>query len=172
MRIILLPIYFQKRCYLICMISLIWVMGCSSFSPPKAESENHREAINKTFPNQYGKVFKAARAALSKYRLSVNDYESGVLQTNYILRESVWLPPHEKQKNKNRLRNQIKIVVLKGRSRKHKNVTQVTIHKDISQKKNFFEPLVPIPSDGLEELSLLYRIERELDIERKINRLK
>lgn len=163
--------YFLKRCY-ISTASLLFVIGCSSFSPPKLKSMDHREAIHKTFPNDYDQVFKAARAALSKYRLSVNDYESGVLQTNYILRESVWLPPHKKQKNKNRLRNQIKIVVLKGRSRKHKNVTQVTIHKNISQKKNFFEPLVPIPSDGLEELSLLYRIERELDIEKKIDQMK
>ncbi len=152
-------------------IGFIWITGCSLFSAPKPEMEDHKEAIRKTFPDNYDNVFKAARIALSKYRLAVDDYESGILQTSYILRENIWLPPHRQQKNKNRLRNQIKIIVLKGRSSQHKNATQVLIHKNISQKKNFFEPLKSISSDGLEELSLLYRIERELDIEKKLNRI-
>lgn len=166
--------FIHQKQYIKCLYIAIFLstIGCSSFSPPQPETEDHKEAIRKIFPNHYDNVFKAARMALSKYFLTVNDYESGVLQTNYIVRDNVWLPPHKKQKNKNRLRTQIKIVVLKGRHNQHKHATQVSIHKDISQKKNFFEPLKPIPSDGLEELALLYRIERELEIEKKLDRIK
>jgi hypothetical protein len=48
--------------------------------------------------------------------------------------------------------------------------TEVSIEKRISLEKNFFAEGKRLPSDGLEEEGLLYRIDRELTIERALDK--
>ena len=52
---------------------------------------------------------------------------------------------------------------------KGREAVQVTIIKDIEHKRNFFEEYQKVKTDGLEEMALFYRIQRELLIQRKIN---
>lgn len=63
------------------------------------------------------------------------------------------------------------IRVIKGAPLAGKPATKVTIVKDSQLQQDFFSDPRSQPSDGLEEKSILYRISREIQIERAIARV-
>lgn len=119
------------------------------------------------FYESYEKVWRAAQFALSGYPLAVNNIDTGKLETDEIKGFDIWKPPHEKKEPGSGMRSRIDILVSKGRAKGRPSV-RVRIDKKIEVQKDFFSDVESLQSDGFEEKVILYRIQRELAIERAL----
>jgi len=107
---------------------------------------------------------------MNHYPIRVNNIETGALETEVIRGDTGWKQPHEARVTNPGLRYQILLKLVRGRTTGDSQSTEVSIEKRISLEKNFFAEGKRLPSDGLEEESILYRIDRELTIESALDR--
>lgn len=123
----------------------------------------------------YDKVWRATQISLSMYPIKINNIDTGHIQTQFISTDDIWKPAHPRaNKKKATSKYLLKVNVIRGKA-KGKKVVKVTILKQSSEQNDFFSESQSQPSDGIEEDMLLYRIKRELLIERaleKANRTK
>ena len=116
-------------------------------------------------------VWKSCLIVLGKYPLKSYDEESGVIETDFIKGEDAWISPHKKKYVPGGYRYKLNLRVIKGKAN-NKNATKVIVLKQSELQKDFFAEPEKIQSDGLEELALLYRIERELALEKALSNVK
>jgi hypothetical protein len=93
--------------------------------------------------------------------------DQGVLETDEIKGNRVFSPVYKGGEASGGESYRITIRVIKGQLGS-KAATKVTIVKDAQIKVDFFSDPRNIPTDGLEEKTLLYRIGREIQIERAL----
>lgn len=146
---------------------VILLAGCAIFESPKpATSFSPKQRV---YYADFDQVWRATQIAMTQYPMYINNIDKGLLETEVIRGYHVWTPPFAPDSSTGGLRYRLSLRVVKGRSRK-KTAIKVTIIKTIEKRKDFFSKPVPLPSDGLEEESILYRIKRELQIERALQR--
>lgn len=143
-------------------------MGCASgggFSnSEKKRTEVLQKSLNqKIFPFAFESVWRAAQLAL-KYPISVNNMDTGTLETDWIKATDGFTPPFAAKAPSNGVRYKIALTLVKGRAEGRESV-RVTMTKNIERQRDFFSEPEPLESDGLEEKVLFYRIEREILIE-------
>jgi hypothetical protein len=137
-------------------------------------------ALQETAPTQVGprqrvyysafdNVWRSTQIALQDYPIKINNIDRGVLETEIIKGYDVWTPPHKPNAKSGGFRYKLVIRVIKGRTR-GRDAIKVTIFKRMSVQRDFFSPEKSLSSDGLEEESILYRIQRELKIDRALKR--
>ena len=121
----------------------------------------------------FDQVWNAVQVVMSDYALLVNDREAGRLETEALLvSRSKWRSPQSafnRHKAPRNAKYQMILQVLPiymGRP-----AVQLVVTKQAQHKRDFFSDPSPIQSDGLEELSLLYRIDKEVGLQRKIENL-
>ena len=85
------------------------------------------------------------------------------METDYIKAVDGWLPPDQISPVYKSSRYKLVFGFAKGITN-NKESTRVTIEKKIEIFKDFISETKSVPSDGLEEQTLFYRIERELII--------
>ncbi|MCB0413499.1 MAG: hypothetical protein KDD50_04145 [Bdellovibrionales bacterium] len=147
----------------------LFLVGCAS-GDIKSSSGTDYQPKEQVFSNySYESIWRAVQISLSHYPIKVNNMDAGVIETDNISGSIVWTPAHRDSKLNSGLRYTIKVNVIKGRV-KNKPVIKVTVHKSVKEQKDFFARSEDLPTDGLEEDTLLYRIKRELKIERAIER--
>lgn len=148
---------------------LIAASGCSFFG---IESDESRDAGPQThvYEGEYDKVWRAAQLALARYPIKVNNMDAGHLETDYIKREKIWIPPYLKKPPASGERHQITLRMVKGVSDNNKEAVKVTVTKTVEILSDFFSGARRSTSDGMEERTILYRIERELKVERALLR--
>ncbi len=117
----------------------------------------------------YDEIWRAIQKSFAGYPIQINNLDQGILETDVIKGAQVWVAPFEKSPRPSNYHYVINVRVVKGRS-KGKESAQVTVVKRISMQRDFFSADEETSSDGLEEKSLLYRIERELQIERSLRK--
>ena len=117
------------------------------------------------FKHEYDRVWRATQKALGKYPIMTNNIETGVLETEIIRGEKGWRPAHAKVEVQPGLRYQIILKLVRGQTIDGVASTEVSIEKRMSLEKNFFSEGQKIYSEGLEEQSIIYRIQRELTLE-------
>lgn len=147
-------------------------VGCSSATvEPELIDIKDPGPKTKTFSTSFLNTWKACLIVLGKYPLKSYDEESGVIETDYIRGEDVWVAPHRKKYVKGGYRYKLNLRVIKGKQGKDP-VTKVIILKQPELQKDFFAASEKMQTDGLEEMSLLYRIERELALEEALSKVK
>lgn len=146
--------------------SLVAVAACSTL---EAEKPKQRGPALQVMVGSYDEVWRAIQKAFSGYPIQVNNLDQGILETDVIKGAQVWVPPYEKSPRPSNYHYVLNVRVVKGRS-KGKESAQVMIVKRISMQRDFFSSDEEMPSDGLEEESLLYRIDRELHLERSLRK--
>ncbi len=140
--------------------------GCSLSSTKKTpQRKQHTIYLNSKFEH----VWRAAQISLSKYPLATNNLDKGLLKTQMISSYDIWKPAHVSVNNYGGKSYTIKIKILRGRYN-GKKITKVIVKKSLQRRKDFFSGEESLMSDGLEEQKILYRIKRELIIERIIER--
>lgn len=146
--------------------------GCSSATvePERIEIKDPGPKT-KTFSTSFLSTWKACLIVLGKYPLKSYDEESGVIETDFIRGEDVWTAPHKKKYLQGGFRYKLNLRVIKGKQGAAP-VTKVIILKQPELQKDFFADSEKQQTDGLEELSLLYRIERELALEEALSKVK
>ncbi|MDE0518856.1 MAG: hypothetical protein OXH36_04810 [Bdellovibrionales bacterium] len=147
----------------LCLSFFIFV--CSSCATLEPIQINH--PVSKVFYADYQKVWRAAMLALSDYPIETEDNEKGYLKTEEIPIETIWKIPFEREKNLNSSKYVIQVKFIKGKV-KAVAVVKVLVLKKIFRQKGFINAPVRVPSTGLEEKAILYRILREINIEHAI----
>src|SRR4051812_18618242 len=151
---------------------LLLVLFCLSLSacalfeernaPPKYYGP--REQV---FFATFEEVWRAVNLVLQPYPLRISNMDQGLLETDGIRGYKIWVPPYKSDVNSAGESYRLTIHVIKGALEK-KAATKVTLVKDTELQTDFFSDPKNVPSDGLEEKAILYRISREIQIERAL----
>lgn len=144
------------------------ITGCALFQSTKG-AETSFEPHKQVFAGEFDAVWRATQIVFSSYAIRVNNYDSGLIETEIIDGFNAWTPAHHPDAKPEGTVYKITARVLKGKS-EGKNAHQVSILKTIMRKRDFFSESEKIPSDGLEEKNILYRIGREVTIDRGLQK--
>lgn len=145
--------------------------GCALFenkAGPKLDI-GPREQV---FFGEFDEVWRATQLALqspTSYPLRVNNMDTGTIESETIKGSLVWIAPHQQEVAGGGLSYRLVVHVIKGNI-EGKNAFKVTISKQASMQRDFFSEPEDRPSDGLEEKVILYRIGREIQIDRAIRK--
>lgn len=126
----------------------------------------------KVYSGSFDDVWRATQLALqspTSYPLRLNNSETGVIETEFIKGSLIWQAPNSESSPGGGYAYKIVARVIKG-SLSGKTAYKVTLQKTIQVQRDFFSEPETLPSDGLEEKVILYRIERELQLDRAIKR--
>lgn len=149
----------MKRHFVWILSGLISITGCSS-TRENVEPKN----FERTFRASYEETWRAVQQSIISYPLKVNNMDNGQIQTTAVRGSSQFKPPHVLKANAGGHRYTLIINVLKdGPTR-----TKVSILKDMVLHRDFISKPEAQVSDGLEESVILYRIGREIEVEKSI----
>lgn len=139
--------------------------GCSLFErqPDSADKIIQKASKQKIFYAPYDLVWKAAHLSI-KYTIASENQDFGVIETDYVKAVDGWLPPDKTKPDYKSGRYKLVFTFAKGKKSDGKESTRLTIEKKIEIFKDFISEKQVVASDGLEELALFYRIEREIII--------
>jgi hypothetical protein len=146
--------------------ALLLLQACSS--GPKTDIDI-KGPITEVFPATYDETWRAAAMVMKQYRMKVMDRELGILESESIRGYDAYKPPHTRETRSPGLRYKISMKVIKGMNSK-RPLTKVIIIKRSELHRDFFSKPEEVQSDGLEEVSLMYRIKREIEIERALQK--
>lgn len=105
------------------------------------------------------KTWESLVSILKAYPIKIIDQSNFYMKTETFKGEKFWKAPHQQNLEPRGLK-----YFLEVRVTGNKSFSQVEIIKTIYKQKSFFSTAKKIPSDLLEEHSLLYRLKRELYI--------
>jgi hypothetical protein len=147
---------------------LLSALGCAlATQEPERIDIKDPGPKTQTYNSPFAGVWKACLIVLGKYPLKSYDEESGIIETDYLRGEDVWIAPHRKKYVAGGFRYKLNLRVIKGRAN-NKPFTKVIIVKQPELQKDFFSDAEKLQTDGLEELSILYRVERELALDQAL----
>lgn len=133
--------------------------GCVS-SPTKPIIKTHEKIYRANFEE----TWRAVQQSIMPYPLRVNNMDTGQIQTTLIKGANAFQPPHTDEAPSGGYRYRLHFNVLKLSEQR----TKVAISKKAELARDFFSEPEEQGSDGLEEKILLYRIGREIAIERQL----
>lgn len=144
--------------------------GCSLLEkqPESIDQIIQKSSNQKIFFANYDIVWKAAHTAI-KYTIASENQDFGVIETDYVKSVDGWLPPDKTKPEYKSARYKLTFTFAKGKTDGRES-TRITIEKKIEVFKDFISETQIIPSDGLEEMALFYRIEREIIIGQALKR--
>lgn len=153
------------------LISLFFISSCRSFNEQLESPEEilQKASHQKIFFAPYDDVWKAAHATL-KYTIAAENQDFGIIETDYIKAVDGWIPPYKQKPDNPSSRYKIVINFAKGQKYKGRDAVRVTIEKKIEVFKDFVSEVKNVTSDGLEEKSIFYRMEREIIISQALNK--
>lgn len=122
------------------------------------------------FYANFDEVWRAVNFVLQPYPLRISNMDQGNLETDMIRGYRIWSPPYKSENAATAENYRLNIRVIKGAPINGRPATKVNIVKELQIQSDFFSEPRSLPSDGLEEKSILYRIGREITIERAIVR--
>jgi len=155
---------FTKKTLLLLAV-IITQTACVSSGEPKDLLTVHTEIFEAPFE----KVWRAAQQTLVNYPMSVNNMDTGMMATTPIKGLDRFHAPHLRKIKPlpSSYEYRLRIKVLKSRSDKQ---TRVNITKTAQKRKDFFSSYEEQISDGWEEKKILYRIQREIRVEKILKR--
>lgn len=140
--------------------------ACAAFQdqrPPNTFIGPREEVIFADFEE----VWRATNIVLQAYPLRLSNMDEGLLETDDVKGVRAWEAPFKYRKPAGQT-YRLSIRVVRGTAGRNA-ATKVIILKDARVQQDFFSNIKQVPSDGLEEKALLYRIKREIQIERALN---
>ena len=151
--------------------SILFLSGCALFEeragPKPALGPQERVYY---FPIE--DVWRATLMALqspNNYPLRVNNMDTGLIETDRLKGSEAWQAPHITVPYASGYSSRLIIRVIKG-SLGRRPAIKVNIRKDAKVQRDFFSEPETVISDGLEEKVILYRIDREIQVERALRR--
>lgn len=151
--------------------SLCLLTGCAVFEE-KAGPKLVAGPQEKIFYATFDDVWRATQLALqspTSYPLRVNNMDTGVMETEVLKGSQAWSPPQATEPPTGGFSYRLLIRVIKG-NLSGKLAHKVAVAKSAQIQRDFFSEPESMGSDGLEEKVILYRIDRELQIDRALKR--
>jgi hypothetical protein len=152
-----------KSALIIC--AALCVSGCALFGEKKAPAVLKRE---KVFNAPYEDVERAIKQSMIKYPAKVDNPDAGIYETDWVKDVTRFRPAQMRDDFPDGFQYRLLVRMAKGRTTK--SATKVIISKEAVLNRDFFAEPEPVPSDGTEEDVILYRVGRELAIERAIKK--
>ncbi len=144
--------------------------GCQSTATEKLERRlKPGEPVVRVFPAKYEEVEAALKQAMLKYPQRVDNTEAGIFETDFVKGEARFQPAHKSVNYSSGYRYRMLIRLVRGKA-EAKTAVKVVVVKQVELVRDFFAEADTVASDGLEENAILYRIDRELKINRAIQR--
>lgn len=153
------------------MTACFLLTGCGSYENFKAVSEE-LEIPSQVYRADYNKVWQEVLKITNKYDREVYNQEAGVVKTRWI-DNTLELNFADSFGSNDAVKSaQFKLIinVVKG-YRGNKEVCKVTVFKRQRVEQDFLQGWKVIRSDGILERSILYRLERALAIEAKLQEI-
>jgi hypothetical protein len=134
--------------------------GLSACVSTPLPTEN--KIYERVFLADYDEVWRASQQAVISYPLKINNMEQGLIQTTPLRSHVYFKPPHLSQKHAGGYRYDLSVTILKMAPKK----TKVSLEKNLQVYRDFISQPENLISDGLEETAILYRIQREIEMDR------
>ena len=141
--------------YFLSLFVLLTTLSCTSI-----EKNNLLHSV--VFPHSFSTVWSAALLVLKDYPIETEIKESGEIKTKMIRGYEIWEPPEGMIEGIDKRTYQLEIVLRRGLGPRKAPYTHVSIMKNEFEDKDFIQQNIPVPSNGIEENLILYRIQREL----------
>lgn len=149
---------------------LMGAVSCTYYAErPSAKNYKTDEPFLKTFYGDYEEVWIAVQKAMGAHRTSVMDREAGYIETVEKAYDEGWKSPGVESIPPSGRRYRIIVRILRGEEGGRRAIS-VSIKKVILNRVDFFSQDKEEPSDGLEERAILYRVEREYQIAKGLER--
>lgn len=150
---------------------LVGTVSCTYYSEKGSSAKNYKtdEPFTKTFYGVYAEVWTAVGKAMGNYRTTVMDREAGYIETVEKPFDEGWKSPNVDTIPPSGRRYRLIVRILRGEDKGRKAIS-VSVKKVIQNRVDFFSQDKEEPSDGLEEQSILYRVEREYKIARGLEK--
>ncbi len=149
----------------------LMLFGCSSYENYKQVTED-LEIPSQVYRADYNKVWQEVMKITNKFDREVYNQESGVIKTRWM-DNTLELNFADSFGSNDAVKSaQFKLIinVVKG-FRGNKEVSKVTVFKRQRVEHDFLQGWKVIRSDGILEKSILYRLERSLAIESKLQEI-
>lgn len=149
---------------------LFFILGCTHFNSDSVD-ESSKGIPKKVFLAPFDQVWRAVQIVMLPYPALLNSPDEGIYETDYVKGDQVWVAPHKQKKSNVGHRYKIYVFVAKGKLQ-DQDAIKVSVKKSEEKVIDIISNPKPIESDGLEELEILYRIKRELIIDRSLKAVK
>lgn len=150
-------------------VAVLPFTGCETANPLMDPPID--EPKTSIFRDEYDQVWRAIQLAVRKYPVRLNNIESGLLETDYVKGDKLFADPSEGGPPKASIRYKLEIKAVKVKNSEDKQAVKVVVTKVAEVQPDFFTGFKEIPSNGLEEQTLLYRISRYLEMDRKLSQV-
>jgi hypothetical protein len=150
-------------------ISLILsVASCSSYQNFKYVTEE-MEMPSQVFKADFNQTWQAVIQVMKKYDIASQNQEAGVIKTRWIdnTLELNFADSFGTSDSVKAAKFKILVNVVKG-FRGGREVAKVTFYKRQLVEQDFLQGWKEIPSDSIQEKTLIYRIERIITIDNKL----
>jgi hypothetical protein len=150
---------------------LIGNFGCSSYENFRHITED-LEIPSQVYRADYNKVWQEVMKITNKYAREVYNQEAGIIKTRWIDNTLELNFADSFGSNDAVKAAQFKLIinVVKG-YRGSKEVAKVTVYKRQRVEQDFLQGWKVIRTDGIVEKSILYRLERALAIEERLQKI-
>ena len=169
------PCSSSLRCFTTVFLLILTLTGLARCSTASSKLEAKYKVgvpVSRVFYAKYDEVETALKQAMIRYPQRIDNSDAGIFETDYLKGEARFRPPQAEKDYSSGYKYRILIRVVRGKSDLKPGVagTKVQVLKQAELARDFFSAPEPQPSDGLEEEAILYRIGRELNIAKAIQK--
>ena len=146
------------------LVASFFLVSCAT-SGPRSEPYYTR-----LFNGNFDEVWTSALKALNDYPLKLSNKDAGKIQSEIVngpYNDLLFTHP-ETLELPERFRYSIRLNFAKLATEERQPVTRVRIIKELEKFNDFYTGWANLPSDGIEERVLLYRIEHILQMEKTL----
>lgn len=154
-----LPNFKQKKLRELLSFFCLFVVSCVSVNP------NPKPITETVFRGSMDQVWMATEKALSKYPISESNRDSGILRTDFLRGPQCWHSPTSTEKFSAGVRCNLTLQIIKIPH----NGIRVKVNKALQMVRDFVSEPEDLASDGMEEIHILYRIDRELSVAKDLS---
>ncbi len=146
----------------ILLLALLLLSACASREP------RPEPYYTRLYNGNFDEVWTASLKALNDYPLKLSNKDSGKIQSEIVngpYNDLVFTHP-ESLELPERFRYSIRLNFAKLTANERQPLTRVRVIKELEKFNDFYTGWTGLPSDGIEERVLLYRIEHILQMEK------
>ncbi len=163
--------FFHKWLTATLLISSVILPSCSSYEQFRYITEEF-EIPNKVFKSDYNQTWLATLQVMKKYNLELTNQEAGIIKTRWIdnTLEVNFADSFGSSDSVKAAKFKLIINIVKG-FRSSREVSKVTVFRRQMIEQDFLQGWKVIPSDAILEKTIIYRIERNLQIAEKLKKI-
>jgi hypothetical protein len=146
-------------------IAVITLAGCTH---QETAEPTVMGPLTQVYEASFEEVWRSLQKTLAYYPIQLNNADTGIIETDVIRPDKMWRPAQKSKPFSPGLRYVIKAAAIKGVKGQDKEAIRLSIEKIVTIERDFFAGTERQPSDGLEEESIFYRVQREITLERSL----